>query len=178
MRCPGHGVLSPATSGVLLATAIALACCAARAAPDDRQRARLLTEQGAESLRRGDYTIALEQFRAAHRVFPSPRLHYDVAIALDGLQRSDEAIEAFERFLAEAPDAPEAHRAYAARRVRDLDARCAHLRVTTEPRADHLLVDGRPVPSVDGSPRCACRPAATRWWWRWTGLPPYAVTWR
>jgi hypothetical protein len=126
--------------------------CAARAEPpsDAKEQATRLRDEGVAALQRHDPALALERFEAAYRAFPSPRLGYNVALALDALGRVAGALDAFERFLAEAADAPPAHRAWAERRVRELGARCGRLVLAIDPPGARLSLDGAPVPA--GSP--------------------------
>src|SRR5258706_11497731 len=109
-----------------------------------RPEAKRLKDLGASALERGDYALALESFEQAYRTFPSPRLRYNLGLALGGVGRYPEAIEAFEAFLAEAADAPADARAYARRRAVELEGRVGRLEIVTADGAA-LFVDGKPV---------------------------------
>src|SRR5262245_17418834 len=110
MRC--------ATAGCLLVAL--LASGAAQAAPD-RGEAKRLKDLGTDAMNRRDYTLALDYFQAAYRAYPSAKLLFNVALALDLSGRVVESLETYERFLAETgADTPPEALPYARRRVAEL----------------------------------------------------------
>ena len=117
-----------------LALALALVLCAVIAAPrahaaDKREQARKLLVEGAASLQSGEYAQALAKFEAGYELVPSPKIHYNLGQAYDGLGRFAEALTAFRRFLAEARDAAPANVAKAKRMVATLEGKVALLEV-------------------------------------------------
>jgi tetratricopeptide (TPR) repeat protein len=105
-----------------------------------------LTALGTRAWERGDYDVALEYFRLAHRVYPSPNFHYNMGLALSGLDRDIEAIEAFETFLRLATDAPASTRTYSESRIVELDKRIGRIMVTTNVPGATAKIDGNAVP--------------------------------
>ena len=66
-----------------------------------RVRARALLVEGNDKLDRGLWGEALKLFEDAYRIFPSPKLHFNIAQALYQLRRPLEALERYERFVRE-----------------------------------------------------------------------------
>lgn len=86
---------------ILVALMLALTFTAgpASAAPTDKQRASALLQQGFASYTRGDYAAALELYRRANALFPSPQLQFNMALAYHRMGQRALAAEHFERFL-------------------------------------------------------------------------------
>src|SRR5437762_13519459 len=84
--------------------AVTLLARAARA--DDREPAEAarLNDRGKALVGQGDYTAAVEQFRAALRIGARPKYMFNLAQALRLANRCREAIRAYQQFLAEVPD--------------------------------------------------------------------------
>jgi hypothetical protein len=127
---------------ILLAALPAIA--RAQSAEPDRARATALTAEGIKLYKQGDHAGALARFDEAIALVPSPRLHYDRALALIGLGRSLEAAHALEAFLADTGDAPESSVAVARQRLAELDALLGHL-VVEAPIAAAVRIDGEPA---------------------------------
>jgi hypothetical protein len=108
------------------------------------QRAKELRDAGGQALDRGDFATALEQFRSAYALFPSPNLLFNIGVALDELGRAVEAINAFEDFLDGAPGAPAEARELARAHVADLDARVARLEIIAATNVA-VVVDGSSI---------------------------------
>lgn len=102
-----------------------------------------LTDMGTLAWERSEHEVALDYFQLAYRVFPSPRLYYNQALALTGLRRYLEAADAYDRFLRGAVDAPAENRAYAARELGKLDGLLAKLTVTSNVVDAELSIDGK-----------------------------------
>jgi Tfp pilus assembly protein PilF len=85
----------------------------ARPAQDARDQARAEVVRGVELLGKRDFARALKHFEAALSLYPSPKIHYNVALAHQGLGNPEQAIAAFRRFLQETPDPPPEHKAHA-----------------------------------------------------------------
>src|SRR6266550_719215 len=71
-----------------------------------KARAQALLSEGTAAYGRGDYAAALDKFTAAYRIFPSPKLWFNIGQANRDLGRPVEAVAAFDRFLRNAGDAP------------------------------------------------------------------------
>jgi hypothetical protein len=72
---------------------------------DARVAAKERLEKGADLLVTHAYARALDEFEDAYRIFPSPKIFFDVGLANAGLGRNPDALRAFQRFLIEAGDA-------------------------------------------------------------------------
>ena len=71
----------------------------AAAEPNDAQakaRAQGLLSEGTAAYGRGDYAAALDKFTAAYKIFPSPKLWFNIGQANRDLGRPVEAVEAFD----------------------------------------------------------------------------------
>jgi hypothetical protein len=126
----------------LLALSLGLAAPPARA-QDGRAQARAKLSEGVALFERGDYAGALARFREAHALFPSPRIHFNMAQAHRELARPVEAIEAYRRFLADARDASSEQRADAEHAVAELLRQVAALTVVADGAGASISVDGR-----------------------------------
>jgi hypothetical protein len=149
-------IVAPA---LVVAAAMALwAAGAARAeAPRSdeaiRDAARAKLVEGVEALRRGEPQAALDRFREAYALVPSPKIHYDIGLAYLSLGRPAEALSAFERFVAEAQDAPADKRKNATLQTAALRSQVGAVAIAVEgaPDGTVIAVDGREVglaPSV------------------------------
>jgi hypothetical protein len=107
----------------MLAGAVSVQAAAGGSADAVRDAARAKLVEGVDALKRGEHQVALESFKQAYALVPSPKIHYDFGLAYLGLGRHAEALSAFERFLAEASDAPADKRDKAAHYVSELRAR-------------------------------------------------------
>jgi hypothetical protein len=106
--------------------------------------AKRLSELGADALQRQEYPIALHDFESAYALFPSPKLHYNMALAHDGIGQPAETRAEFKLFLSAAPDAPSEQREYAEKRIAALAPKVALL--TVQGAAGQIvLVDGHPA---------------------------------
>ena len=145
---------------------IAVVCCAsalapraARAAPEEtapaqgtdaqaKTRAQALLREGTAAYGRGDYATALDKFNAAYRIFPSPKLWFNIGQANRDLGRPVEAVAAFDRFLRDAPDAPAETLAEARRSAAELKTKLGQIKITCPTDGADVTVDGKPVGST------------------------------
>jgi len=101
----------PRTAVPLLIVTVASLATASAFADGDAARsiARARLEEGAQRLAAGDNAGALSDFEEAYRLYPSPKIQFDIGLANFRLGRNPAAYRAFERFLTGAADAaPEA----------------------------------------------------------------------
>ncbi len=75
-----------------------------KASANDRDVAKALFRQGANSFRAGDYTGALRQYKRAYRRFPSPKILLSKAACLVQLRRYARAARVYQRYLDTADD--------------------------------------------------------------------------
>jgi tetratricopeptide (TPR) repeat protein len=93
-------------------------------AQDDATRATALglVREGSKLLERNDFQAALDKFNQAYALVHSPKQLFNQGLALRGLGRNVEAVQAVERFLAEAKDASAEHRDKARGKIAELTA--------------------------------------------------------
>jgi hypothetical protein len=139
--------VGPAVAGPAMAQSPAPSSSVPDAGQTDARRvaARAKLVEGDGLLKRGAYQDALAVFREAYALFPSPKIHYNFGLALKGMGRNAEALEAFDRFLAEADDAPPDARARALASRDELLGRVGVVRVATDVTGASILIDGREV---------------------------------
>jgi tetratricopeptide (TPR) repeat protein len=114
----------------------------------DRERATGYYEKGMVAFRAGRYREAINAFREADRIAPSPALSFDVALAHEQLGEVARALEHYREYLRRAPDASE--RARIEERISDLRGKLVELglqQVTVEssPPGANLSIDGLPL---------------------------------
>jgi len=109
------------------------------------REAKQLRDQGAAAVRAHDFPAALDAFERAYALYPTVNLLFNIGVALDGLQRVDDAVAAFEEFLASASAPPPVARDYARNRLRELEPRVARVTLAVRPPDAAVSVDGRPV---------------------------------
>jgi hypothetical protein len=110
----------------------------------NHEEARKLSDLGADALARGDFKIALNDFESAYRIFPSPKLHYNLALAHEGLEDPASAAMEYREFLAQATaDVPQATRDYAKQRMAAIEPKVGLLAITGA--SGQVTVDGKPV---------------------------------
>src|SRR5438128_223506 len=91
-----------------------------RAQPVVESHADLLRQIGEDELKRGDFARALVTFERAYQETPTPKLKFQIALALMGLDREAEAFVFFDEFIASNPDAPQAQLSQAIAQVQAL----------------------------------------------------------
>jgi Tetratricopeptide repeat/PEGA domain len=109
---------------------------------DPREAARGKLVEGAGFLADGDYRNALARFQEAYALFPSPKLHYNLALAYLGLGRDADALKAFEAFLAAVPDAPPENRKNAELHVTELRRMVAFVALRCDVDGARVSLDG------------------------------------
>lgn len=147
---PGRALFA-AVLGCVLATGLGAASAQPTEAPAGdaaRARARALLQEGAAFMEERQYDRAVESFREAYRLVPSPKVLYNLGVAYLSVARYADALAALERFLAEATDAPEANRETARRHVADLRGKVATLTLTSDRPLAEVVLDGRSLGEV------------------------------
>jgi len=113
-----------------------------------KARAQSLLSEGTAAYGRGDYATALDKFTAAYKIFPSPKLWFNIGQANRDLGRPVEAVAAFDRFLRDAGDAPPETLAEARRSAAELKAKLGQIKITCAVDGADVTVDGKPVGST------------------------------
>jgi tetratricopeptide (TPR) repeat protein len=113
-----------------------------------KARAQALLSEGTAAYGRGDYASALDKFTAAYKIFPSPKLWFNIGQANRDLGRPVEAVEAFDRFLTEAGDAPTETVTEARRSAAELKTKLGQIQITCMTDGAEITVDGKQVGSA------------------------------
>jgi tetratricopeptide (TPR) repeat protein len=140
-----------ARAALVGALVLVTATSAARAQeePDAaRVKAKALLQEGARFMDERQYDRAVESFREAYRLVPSPKVLYNLGVAYLSVARYADALDALERFLAEATDAPVANQETARRHIADLRAKVSTLSLTSDRPRGELLLDGRSLGEI------------------------------
>ena len=149
----------------------------AQPAPDNaanKRAAESAMREGNTLLGRGKHAEALAAFDEANRLYPSARLQFNRAQALQGLPgREVETLEALLRFLDEAREPPAALRAAADKEVRRLRRELALVRVDVEPPGATIIIDGREVATAPMTRSHVVRPGPLRLEVRKAGHAPF-----
>jgi tetratricopeptide (TPR) repeat protein len=110
---------------------------------EPKQRAQELLKKGLDLYRAGKFEAALAELKAAHEIYPSPKLFYNMGVTYRALDRSADALEVFQRFV-ESDDPSPDQREQALRHIEELKPRVAIIEVQTDPGAA-LSLDGHPI---------------------------------
>ena len=143
-----HSPTFSARSVVLAGLAVLVVLAPARAdaqSAADKKRAQDLQIAGVRLLERGDNLGALQKFQEAIRIFPSPKILFNMGRAHAALGEEVEAVNDFERFLDEAPYAPKQSRDEAQKIIETLRAKLSYIEIGTDDVGGRITVDGREV---------------------------------
>ena len=116
--------------------------------PKAKVQAQVLLDEGTAAYGRGDYATALDKFGAAYRIFPSPKLWFNIGQANRDLGRPVEAVAAFDRFLRDATDAPAETVTEARRSAAELKKKLGHIEVNCATDGAEITVDGKQIGST------------------------------
>lgn len=94
------------------------------ASDQDREEARRAFAEGQRLYDGGRYDEAIERFREADRLVPSPWLQFNIAQAYRKKGSCREALAGYRRFLREVPDGRADLRSVAQQHVQELEPRC------------------------------------------------------
>jgi hypothetical protein len=133
-------------SSVALAAMVLLSAAGARGqTANDKQQAQALQVAGVHLMDQGDNHGAIAKFEEAFRLFPSPKILFNLGRAHFALHDEVEALADFERFLDESPYAPKESRNEAQRVVEQLRPRLSYLDLEIEDPGSRIALDGREV---------------------------------
>jgi len=74
-----------------------------------KARARLLFDKGVTAYREGRFYDAVDIFLETNRLYPDPKLSFNVGKALEGMSNQAGALRYYREYLRRLPDAPDAH---------------------------------------------------------------------
>jgi hypothetical protein len=114
-------------------------------AQDDATRATALglVREGSKLLEQNDFQAALDKFNQAYALVHSPKQLFNQGLALRGLGRNPEALQAFERFLAEAKDASAEHQDKARAKIAELSALVGQVAISCNRSGAAVSLDGK-----------------------------------
>jgi hypothetical protein len=147
-------------NALVVALALALVAHGAVAA-DDKAQAQVLLHEGNALLKQGRADEALGKFIDAYRLFPSPKLHYNLGQAHAALPGHEaQAYVELSQFIDDAPDASAELRAAANTKRQQLRAKVALVTVLAPGAGDDaaVLVDGVVAGKVASGSTPAGRP--------------------
>lgn len=135
---------------IAVAIAVAVSALAASSpaiaqSAKDKAKATALLKQGAALLEKKDYAEALERFQSAFAIVPSPKIHFNIGLAYEGLARPARAWDAFQKYLDGATSDAEERRADAKKHQEALRSAVAFLQVTSDTPGATVSVDGSEV---------------------------------
>jgi tetratricopeptide (TPR) repeat protein len=111
----------------------------------NRNKARKLLKIGVRLLRNGYYVGALDKFKRAYALYPSPKIYFNIGQTQKELGRYVKAIEAYERFIANAPaDTPKELMELAKKRLAELQNRIGVLKLTIAQAGAQVTINGKP----------------------------------
>jgi hypothetical protein len=117
--------------------------------PDEaKAKAKNELAKGARYLEAGSYARALAAFEEAYRIFPSPKIFFNIGLAQSHLGHAAKAVRAFDTFLAETMDAP-AELVARAKTERDVaQSKVATVDISGGVTGAEILVDDHPAGKV------------------------------
>jgi tetratricopeptide (TPR) repeat protein len=137
-----HGASRLATILPSLFFMLSSSAVSAQPADSAKSRAQAILREGNVALEQGRAEEALAKFTEAYRLFPSPKIHYNIGQANSLIPGHEaQAYEAMLRFLIEAKDADTSLRAAAEKLRTELKPKVGMVSVVAEPSDADLLVD-------------------------------------
>jgi hypothetical protein len=134
-----------------------------------RRQAQLLFKRGTERLTATDYQAAVDDYLEAYRLFPDPRMHFNIAHAYRLAGDKPHAIEHYQKFIAAlvaGPDVDEARR-YVVTLIREVELERARTPSSEPPSqptppAAAAAAPPAPIPPTEPvlTPAAATPPAA------------------
>lgn len=114
----------------------------AKMTEDQRKaRAQKLVSEGRSLFERKSFDDAIDRFEEAFRLFPKPKMFYNIGLTYEALKKDDRALCALERFVAEAPDADPAFIADSKQKIERMKGSVARVEVQA-PEGAIVFIDG------------------------------------
>lgn len=133
---------------LLLAVMLATSVAAADPTAEDKASALELARAGDEAYKAGDFERAADLVKRAYALYPEPLLLYNIALALDGLGKTKDALDYYEQYLATDPN------------VKDrgaIERRVATMRAQLAAQAEANKPPPPPPPRVEPAPEPASK---------------------
>lgn len=143
--------------------------------PAAKARASKLLNDGNQQSNDGDYVEALENFRAAYQIYPSPKLLLNIGTMLRQLGKNVEAAEVYEKYL-EDPEADPNQRQLLTQTLDEINNLVGHVRVTVDPADAAVSLNGTPVVIAAGGTNVRVEPGTHKIVGEKKGFPPALAT--
>ena len=118
----------------------------ARASADGKQAARDAFQAGVKAFQAGDYAGALGKFQAADAAAHAPAITYNLARALEKLERPQDALDAYEAYVAEVGEGGE-FTSSAIVAISQIKARATRLSIESTPPGAEITLDNKKLSS-------------------------------
>ncbi len=114
--------------------------------PSPKRTASALINEGNKLMRKRDYRAALARYRAAHELYPTPKIFFNMAEASIELGELVQAAEYYERFIAESGVRKRSKlRRAAKRRLKRLGRKLSTIEVSQRAVGATVFIDGTKV---------------------------------
>lgn len=114
--------------------------------PSPKRTASALINEGNKLMRKRDYRAALARYRAAHELYPTPKIFFNMAEASIELGELVQAAEYYERFIAESGVRKRSKlRRAAKRRLKRLGKKLSRIDVSQRAVGATVFIDGTKV---------------------------------
>ena len=132
-----------------MSASLALLFTLAAAAPQPKNAAAQLIDEGNELLDKKQYQAALARYKAAHEIYPTPKIFYNMGEASRELGELVQAADYYERFLAESGIPERSPLSKAARNaIAALEKRLGRITIEGPAFGAEVFVGGRPAGRV------------------------------
>lgn len=135
--------MRPFSSFVCIAGLLATFATAQAAEDADKTASKNLIRQGNALLDKGKFEQALDKFEQAYQRFQSPKIFFNQAQALHGLDRSLDALLAYRRFITEAKDAGPEIQAEAQQQIAGLTEKVGRIDIRSNRQGALVRIDGK-----------------------------------
>lgn len=144
--------------------------------PATIDRAQHLVHDGNEMFWAGRVSEALQTFEDARRLYPTPKLYFNIARCEAGLGRRARALTHYQQFLREERDSDPQVRSEAERQVTALMGTVARLQLREAPANAAIRIDGEPEGLTPTEQPIWIEPGAHRLSVEAPGRPPWIAT--
>ena len=110
-----------------------------------REKARGVVVEGAKLFEAGKFEEALESFASAYRIFPSAKIHFNMALAHGRMGRHALAVTFLERFFSEVHDASPSLMAEARAELDRLSRKVGFVKIGSDANGAEVFIDGARV---------------------------------
>jgi tetratricopeptide (TPR) repeat protein len=131
-----------------MAAVMSAVCSLALADSDNREKARVEVARGAKLYEQGDFAAALVHFQAAHALFPSPKLFFNMALSYERLGKLAQALRFHRLFLQDPVDTKQDLVLASRRSANELAKKVAFVTIASDVPGLEVTIDGAPLGST------------------------------